>query len=118
MQPVIQHGYIVPLTKKENAAVSRLVRAAISRGLSIQVWNGAEYMLPQASQDAATILLMLGSSGGDALEVCDGNRSLGFFDFEWGSDEEPIQFCELEAEPTFDSIWAETFGPDANAGKE
>ena len=113
MMPVIKHSYIAPLTQKENAAVGRLVRAAISRGLSVQVWNGAEYMLPQASQDAAIILLTLGSSGGDTLEVCDGNRSLGYFDFEWGSDEEPIMFCELEVEPTFDRLWVEAFGRDA-----
>lgn len=113
MQPVIQHGYIVPITQKEHAAVSRLVRAITSRGLSIQVWNGAEYMLPQDSQDDATILLALGSSGEDTLQVCDGNRLLGFFAFEWGGDEEPMQFCELEAEPTFDRLWVEAFGRNA-----
>jgi hypothetical protein len=109
MQTITQNGYTVPITQKEHAAASRMVRAITNRGLSIQVWNGAEYMLPQASQDVATILLMLGSTGEDALQVYEGDRPLGFFAFEWGSDDEPMQFCELEAEPTFDSIWAETF---------
>lgn len=110
MQTIIQHGYAVPITQKENAAAARLVRAITSRGLSIQVWNGAEYMLPQASQDDATIMLMLGSSGEDTLQVCDGERLLGFFDFQWGSDDvDVLMFCELEAEPTFDKIYAEAF---------
>ena len=118
MQPVIKHSYIVPLTQKENAAVGRLVRAITSRGFSVQVWNGEEEMLPQPSRDVATILLMLGSSSGDRLDVIDGSHALGFFDFEWGSDEEPMMLCELQAEPMFDSIWAEAFGPDASEGKE
>lgn len=113
MQTITQNGYIVPITQKEHAAVSRLVRAITSRGLSIQVWNGAEYMLPQDSQDDATILLALGSSGEDTLEVCDGSRSIGFFDFQWGSEEEPMMFYELEVETTFDRIWVEAFGRDA-----
>ncbi len=110
MQPVIQHGYIVPLTKKENAAVSRLVRAATSRGLSIQVWNGAEDMLPQPSQDVATILLMLGSTGEDTLQVWDGDHLAGWFHFVWGGpDIDVMMIASIEAEPMLDEIYGEAF---------
>jgi hypothetical protein len=114
MQPIIKFapgcGYI---TSGEQAAASRLVRAIISRGLSIQVNDGGEDMLPQPSREEALIMAVLGSTAENVLQVWGNNgKTPGAFHLLWANNDDGSEIVwDHTSSPLFDEIYAEAF-PD------